>query len=530
MADIEVAPEITVRLRVGVSGHRTLTAALRGLAGEISKAVEYITAKLAVSPDVPLTVVSSLAEGADRIVADAILGREGARLEVVLPLPPDEYCADFGTEESRADFSRLLSRDDHYDLVRTAVSRDHAYELAGRAVVDRSDVMIIIWDGEPTRGPGGTAEILDYARRRRRPVVLIHVTTDGARLVADELPYAAESTLPLTAANMRRLDRYNREPATARGTQEPPPLLGQAEAQPWMAAAMPMIEHVHRYYVRTDEVAKRQQKRFRLMNRLLYILAPLAVLIVAAQVVFAPGRGYLAWFEFAVLAVLTVLHLLTRRADWHTRWLSARYLAEQLRSQTFLALTGILTIVIAVGGGQRDNQVSWTERAAAEVWLTRPRFEPPADTSLLVKVLYESWIRPQQEYHQATSDRYRRRSAVFVALSVSLFGASAVAALLHSLGVGGTPARPFEWWDFLAIAIPAVAGALSGYAAQRDYTRHAERSRLFAGLLDRALDRLLAAKDLDGIQQATLAISRSMRDEATDWYSAVHSQELELPA
>jgi hypothetical protein len=76
-----------------------------------------------------------------------------------------------------------------------------------------------------------------------------------------------------------------------------------------------------------------------------------------------------------------------------------------------------------------------------------------------------------------------------VAISVSLFAASAVAALLHSLGVGGTPARPFEWWDFLAIAIPAVAGALSGYAAQRDYTRRAERSRLFAGFLDRALDR-----------------------------------------
>jgi hypothetical protein len=76
----------------------------------------------------------------------------------------------------------------------------------------------------------------------------------------------------------------------------------------------------------------------------------------------------------------------------------------------------------------------------------------------------------------------------------------------------------------------AVAGALSGYAAQRDYTRHAERSQLFAGFLDRALDRLLAARNLDGIQQATLAISRSMRDEATDWYSAVHTQELELPA
>jgi len=529
MADGDVTSEIMVRLRVGISGHRTVTAGLPGLTGEIAKAVEYISQKLAVSADIPLTVVSSLAEGADRIVAEAVLGREGARLEAVLPLPPGEYRTDFANDQSWADFSRLLARDDRYDVVRTAASREHAYELAGRAVVDRSDVMIIVWDGEPSRGRGGTAEIHEYALRWHRPVVLIHVTADQARLVTEQLPYAAEGTLPLSAAYKRRLDQFNREPATAHGTPEPAPLLAQASALPWLAAAEPMIEHIHRYYVRADQVAGRQQKWFRQVNRLLYVMAPLAVLIVAGQVVFAPGRRYLAWFEFGVLAVLTVLHLLARRAGWHTRWISARYLAEQLRSQTFLGLTGILTVDIADGRGNSDSEVSWTERAAAEVWLTRPRFDPPGESSLLVDVLYQHWIKQQQDYHRDTSDKYKRRGAVFAATSVGLFTASAAAALLHSLGVGGTAARPFKWWDFLAIAIPAVAGALSGYAAQRDYSRHAERSRLFARFLDRALDRLLAARDLDGIQQAALAISRSMRDEATEWYSAVHTQVLELP-
>ncbi|HLK00681.1 MAG TPA: DUF4231 domain-containing protein [Streptosporangiaceae bacterium] len=530
MADGGMAPGIAVRLRVGVSGHRTAGAALPGLTGEVSKAVEYISQKLAVSPDVPLTVVSSLAEGADRVVADVILGREGARLEVVLPLPPGEYRADFGSAESRADFSRLLALDDRYDLVRTAASREHAYELAGRAVVDRSDVMIIIWDGEPGRGRGGTDEIREYALRWRRPIVLIRVAADGARLDTDQLPFAAEGTLPLTAASMRRLDRFNREPTAVRAPGGPAALLGLADSRPWLAEAVPLIEHVDWHYARADQVAGRQQKRFRLVNRLLYILAPLAVLIIAGQVVFAPDRRYLAWAEFGVLSVLTVLHLLARRAGWHARWLSARYLAEQLRSQAFLGLTGIVTIATATGRGQRDDEVSWTERAAAEVWLSRPRFDPPADTSLLVDVLYRHWVKDQQDYHRVLSGRFRRRGSVFQAVSVGLFMASAGAALLHSLGAGNNPARPFRWWDFLAIAIPAVAGALSGYAAQRDYARHAERSRLFAGFLDRAMDRLLAARNLDGIQQATLAISRAMRDEATDWYSAVHTQELELPA
>jgi hypothetical protein len=529
MADGGEAPGIALRLRVGVSGHRQLTAAHPGLVSEISKAVEYISEKLAVTPDIPLTVVSSLAEGADRLVADGVLDRDGARLEVVLPLRPDDYSTDFDTEESKTAFSLLLARDDRYDLVRTATSREHAYELAGRAVVDRSDVMIIIWDGAPPRGRGGTAEIREYALRSHRPVVWILVTADEARLVIDELPRAAEGTLPLNAANLQKLDRYNGEPTAADEAGEPP-LRGLADTRPWLASAMPMIEHVHRYYVRADQVADRQQKRFRLMNRLLYVLAPLAVLIVAAQVVFAPSRQYLAWFEFGVLAVLTVLHLIARRAGWHARWISARYLAEQLRSQTFLGLTGILTIVTGAASGQREDEVSWTERAAAEVWLTRPRFDPPADPSLLVDVLYKHWIKDQQVYHRDTSRKYRQRSTVFQALSVGLFSVSTVAALLHSLGAGGTAARPFKWWDFLAIVIPALAGALSGYAAQRDYSRHAERSRLFGGFLDRALERLLDSRDLDAIQQATLVISRSMRDEATEWYSSVHTQELELPA
>jgi cellulose biosynthesis protein BcsQ len=517
---------IPLTLRIGISGHRNISAGHPGLTAASTAAIEYITRRLAVTPGISLTVVSSLAEGADRIVTDQVLARDGARLEVVLPLAEDDYLSDFQSAESKADFTRLLTLDPRYDVVRTAMSREHAYELAGRAVVDRSDVMIILWDEGPSGGRGGTAEILEYAQRWRRPVLLIRVAKDGALLDMNQLPDWAAGTLPMTEENMRRLDRYNREPA--REAWVPPPV----RTRPWLAAAMPMVEHIHRYYIRADKVAVRQQRLFRRANLLQYILAPLAVLIVAGQVVFSPGRQYLAWFEFGVLAFLTVLYAVVRRAGWHTRWVSARYLAEQLRSQIFLGLTGILTVVnaAAASSAQRSDEAGWAERAANEVWLTRPRYEPPADSSLLVDVLYEGWIKPQQQYHGAISYRYRKRSEYFLWASVFLFGMSTIFALLHSLGAGGTAARPFKWWDFLAIAIPAVAGALSGYAAQRDYIRHAERSRLFAASLDLALETLLSARDLDGIQQAALAISRSMRDEATDWYSAVHSQDVELPS
>jgi cellulose biosynthesis protein BcsQ len=524
--------KITATLRIGVYGHRSVSPAHPGLTAELSRALEYITQRLAATPGTPLTVVSCLAEGADRVVAHEVLKASGARLEAVLPVPAGDYLADFSSPPAQADFTWLLAQDPNYDVVRTARTREHAYELAGRAVVDRSDVMLIIWDGEPARGPGGTAEILAYAQRWRRPVVLIRVTGNSASLDVDRLPYSAEGTLPLSAENMGRLDRYNGEPVPANAMRSSPFLLDQVHTRPWLAAALPMVEHINRYFTRADLLALRYQRRFFQANRLQFILAPLAVLIIVAQVVFAPSLPGFAWAGFGVLAALTVLYAVIRRAGWRTRWTSARYLAEQLRSQVFLGLTGILTVVNAAtaGGAPRGDEAGWTERAANEVWLTRPRFVPPADHSRLVEVLHEEWIRDQQKYYLAVSRRYRRLSGSFPSASVLLFAVSSVAALLHSLDVGGIATGPFRLWDFLAIILPAVAGAFSGYGAQRDYGRRAERARLFAASLDRALDSLLNAPNLDGVQQAALAISQSMLDEVAGWPAAARAPDAELPS
>jgi hypothetical protein len=217
---------------------------------------------------------------------------------------------------------------------------------------------------------------------------------------------------------------------------------------------------------------------------------------------------------------------------WHQRWVSARYLAEQIRSLMFLGLTGIVTLEKSVGSDdeQAVAESSWTERAANEIWFTRPRYVPHVDISLLIRELYEEWIKKQQQYHSRVSHTYRKRSTQFQVAAVGLFGLSALAALLHSLGFANTGSRPFKWWDFLAIAIPGIAAALGGYGAQRDYLRHAERSKLFAFTLDSAADRLLTAGSLLDVQQAALSVSRAMRSEATDWYTVVHSQDVEVPS
>jgi len=181
------------RLRVGVTGHRRLD---RGVdwAAWVAKGLAVIRAALSPAPGTPLawSVVSSLAEGADRLVAEVILQEPGSRLEVPLPLPAEEYLADFASGASKASFKNLLGRADVIVSPPRFDSREAAYEWAGRTMVRRSDVVIALWDGKPARGIGGTASIVDFACRQGRAVVHIHTEGElGVEILAanpDEAP------------------------------------------------------------------------------------------------------------------------------------------------------------------------------------------------------------------------------------------------------------------------------------------------------------------------------------------------------
>jgi hypothetical protein len=161
-------------LRIGVTGHRDL-----GDVDTAERAVDGVIDDLVTSrPDgTALELRSALAEGADRLVAERVLARDGSRLVAVLPLGADDYRRDFLTPTSLDHFERLLDQADAVEvpLRDAAGSREAAYERAGRAMVDASDVLIALWDGEPSRGRGGTAEIIDYARSKGRQVIVVPV-------------------------------------------------------------------------------------------------------------------------------------------------------------------------------------------------------------------------------------------------------------------------------------------------------------------------------------------------------------------
>ena len=182
---------IPFRVRIGVTGHRRLpdpTTVRRKLREVLDKKIGEMFAPedgTKGSAPVVFSISSSLAEGADRLVAEEILRLPGSELEAVLPLTADNYEQDFASFESKAEFRSLLRRARRTIVmkavgdVRVAVNRDEAYEAAGRYVADHCDLLIAVWDGRPSRGRGGTAEIVAYARRKGVPLAIVPTEKRG---------------------------------------------------------------------------------------------------------------------------------------------------------------------------------------------------------------------------------------------------------------------------------------------------------------------------------------------------------------
>src|SRR3990170_7832596 len=145
---------------IAVTGHRDLIDS-----EGTRRAIDEILASLAP----PVVGITTLAAGADQLFAEAIVAM-GAELQVVVP--GRDY-ADSLPADAREGFDRYLRRATSVttlDIDR--VGRD-AYLAAGLAMLDGCDLLLAVWDGEPSRGRGGTADLVREARERGIPVRVV---------------------------------------------------------------------------------------------------------------------------------------------------------------------------------------------------------------------------------------------------------------------------------------------------------------------------------------------------------------------
>ena len=325
-----------------------------------------------------------------------------------------EYAEDFETEASKEEFRSLLARASDKWQAPDGLDRDKAYERAGRYVVDRCDAVIVLWDGQKSRGRGGTAEIVGYAQEHGVPIAWVH--TKGDPTVTYYLETRRAEVVMAAAGKLRKYNTGVIDSATfgkhARELRKElmPDMAREIPIDPLGLSRETVAGWVFPYFIRADILALRYQRRFRRLSWAIFALAALAVAVVAVQANFWPKLNWLAAFEVAFLVSLLLILQMNRRWRLHDQWISCRFLAERLRSSYFLALAGT--------GDQRgrsarlaylsDSSEAWIERALTEVSARRPELDaglPPVRE--LRDYLNRCWIGSQITYQKGTSAKQR---------------------------------------------------------------------------------------------------------------------------
>jgi hypothetical protein len=163
-----------IPLTLGISGHRDP----RDEDVEILKeSVRKIFHALQQDyPNTPLQLLSPLADGADRLVAQVAL-QEKVRLIVPLPMPRHLYEQDFD-EASQREFEDLLAQageeqiftlplvdgNTEADIADYGEPRTQQYGLVGAFIARHSHILIALWDSVHLEKPAGTSQVVQFKR------------------------------------------------------------------------------------------------------------------------------------------------------------------------------------------------------------------------------------------------------------------------------------------------------------------------------------------------------------------------------
>lgn len=150
--------------RIGVTGHTRLCADTATLV------YTALVADLSAYRGTRLRGVTCLAAGADQLFARAILAC-GGTYEVVVPAT--DYPDTIAVPADRRAFDELLARAAAVDWMPSPRSDRAAYRAASDELLRRVDALIAVWDGEPSRALGDTADVVAAARHRGLPVRIV---------------------------------------------------------------------------------------------------------------------------------------------------------------------------------------------------------------------------------------------------------------------------------------------------------------------------------------------------------------------
>lgn len=475
-------PDARIPIVVGVTGHRSLRAADHD---EIGARTRLVLARLKrEAPDSPIVLLTSLAEGADRVVTRIALG-EGVRIIAVLPLAQESYERDFADSKSRDEF-RVLLADPRVEqcIVAPKLSsaadapgeaRDIQYLLAGSFVARNSDVLIALWDGAPSRGTGGSAQIVSFRRTGRLDAdagiqaafaaapapfriadapldapqtgLIYHIAVSRASGAPPADTTASDWLVPApyhTSARMRERfvrmnlstlhhrNELNREGAAYRrrhsgrvAKADAMLTAGQTTPSSRDARAPRLLATLRASFAIADSLAIEHQKSiYRTMLALFAMIAIATISLVLRNLAITDEARRLCLAGYLLLLTIADLaYLRTRRRRSQDRFQDYRAIAEGLRVQLFWRLAGSARAVSDYYLRKQRSELRWI-RDVLRVSALRAGPLAASDVAAVQRL----WVKDQRAYYDRAGSRdglrRRRQRTIGSALVLLSLGAT----------------------------------------------------------------------------------------------------------
>jgi hypothetical protein len=557
-----------VPLVVGVTSHRNLAASE---IEPIRRLVRDFFAQLKQDfPDLPLVVLSALAEGGDQLVAREALSA-GARLIAPLPLPAESYMEDFSNPSSRAEFTDLCERSEvvQLPLVRgntpTTIAvqgpaRDLQYAQAGVFVASRSHIVLTLWDGRDPGLFGGTAQVVRYAlqgimpglieRRRGARASLDSIDESIVYHIACSRTDADGSLLPplasLAPLQTRWISQKNTRPADAGMPSEfrrlfvrmqefnrdqhryADDILASAAVSRSIAVEGDNNDTLDELFTAADGLAMHFQKHVLLAMRSTHVLAALtgiAFVCYSDLPTDLPFQFYGIYVFIALFGLGVVLTWLARRNDWHRKYIDYRALAEGLRVQRWWDRAGVVEAGSSAFAHdnflrKQDIELGWIRNVMRAASLDDIDRVPASDAAL--KTVINEWVGApggggQLDYYaRKTAHRSRMHRMTHALGMVCLWVSIAIGVLLalfqRRLGSDNT--------NLLVAAmgmLAIVAAARESYAYRKGDKELSKQYRYMFDIFANARTRLDDTQDTGDQRDILRELGEAALAEHSEW-------------
>jgi hypothetical protein len=523
--------------------------------------IENLFKDLAVRyPNSPVYLFSSIAEGADRYVANIFLDLKEKnedykeRFELIVPMPfeTEEYKNDFSDESDR-EFNELLKHAKRsfcvgYDDSKE-IDRPQQYLKTGKLVADSSLILIALWDGEAGK-KGGTADIVKHkitgdddtvaestfeydgtvfilpSSRAKSPY---QVSQDISNKEALSLNHILKD--PVLKDALEKIEEINSDSMT----------IGQPEIEKSKSYLFNNPEKLNNFqksvlnwYSIMDILSQQFRKKDIIITICLFTLGLMLILTLSIYSNILMERRVLAIAMFFVVAA-TLVYLYSRSTKNHKKYLYNRTLAEALRIQFYWNTEGINKNVSDYILRIHRKEFTWVKHILSAVYGITYNIKPISPE--IIDDLTDNWVKNQADFFKSSIRKMTKQISFYHRISNISFAIAF--ALLGSILVFGKFYETNNYLNWLLVFIEALLGVfalIKAYIQMKGYEPLVNQYELMQVIYEKAESKIEEVNNLQMdiadkqsyLKELFFVIGKEALIENGNWYLIFKEKEPEI--